>query len=226
MSAGQARVTGKDGGMQITAPVRLVRSIIVTSCMMSLALGAHVMGGSSLPTWPLLVGLAMFALMPIAFLAGRRLSLPVLSGLLVGGQVLLHHIFEMLSSPAACTPQAMHGAGADHAAVGMQCAPVGAASEHLVPHLVDSGAAPIMVIGHLLAVVVMVWILSRGEDAFWSLLAWLRPLIGLPSPIPVTGRLQLPEYAERPVAPPARRNVPADVRRGPPESMHPTMALS
>ena len=226
-SAGQERVmvTGKDGGMQVTAPVRLIRSIIVTSCMMSLALGAHVMAGSSLPTWPLLVGLAMLALMPIAFLAGRRLSLPVLSGLLVGGQVLLHHIFEMLSSPAVCTPQGMHGAGANHPAVGMQCAPIGSVSEHLVPHLVDSGAAPIMVIGHLLAVMVMVWILSRGEDAFWSLLAWLRPLIGLPSPIPVTGRLQLPEYAERTVAPPARRNVPADVRRGPPEIMPRKMAL-
>ena len=228
MSAGQARVMvmGKDGGMQVTAPARLVRSIIVTSCMMSLALGAHVMGGSSLPAWPLLVGLAMFALMPVAFLAGRQLSLPVLSSLLVGGQVLLHHIFEMLSSPATCTPQRMNGAGADHAALGTQCPPIGTASEHLVPHLVDSGAAPIMVIGHLLAVVVMVWILSRGEDAFWSLMAWLRPLIGLSSPILVTGRLQLPEYAERPVAPPARRNVPADVRRGPPESMLPTMALS
>ncbi|WP_181036522.1 hypothetical protein [Arthrobacter sp. B1805] len=218
-------MTGKDGGMQVTAAARLVRSIIVTSCMMSLALGAHLVGGSSLPPWPLLVGLTMFALMPIAFLAGRRLSLPVLSGLLVSGQVLLHHVFEMLSSPAACAPQGVHGAGTDHAAVMMQCPPVGSTSEHLVPHLVDSGAAPIMVIGHLLAVLVMVWILSRGENAFWSLLAWLRPLIGLPSPEPVTGRPQLPEYAERPITPPARRNVPADVRRGPPEIMPRKMAL-
>lgn len=209
--------TGKGGGMQATASARLVRSSIVTSCMMSLALGAHVTGGGSLPAWPLLVGLAMFALVPVAFLAGRRLSLAVLSGLLVGGQVLLHYAFEMLAGPAPCAPQGTHGAGVDHAAFVTQCSPGGPASEHLVPHLVDSGAALVMVIGHLLAVVVMVWVLSRGEDAFWSLLAWLRPLIGLPVPVLVMGWPALPEYAERPVAPPARRNVPADVRRGPPE---------
>ena len=202
--------------MQVTASVRLVRSVIVTSCMMSLALGAHVTGRGSLPAWPLLVGLALFALMPVAFLAGRRLSLPVLSGLLVGGQVLLHHAFEMLSGPASCAPQGVHGAGADHAAAMMQCSLVESTSGHLVPHLVDSGAAPVMVIGHLLAVVVMVWVLSRGENAFWSVLAWLRPLIGPPITAPVIGRPQLAEYAERPVAPPARRNVPRDVRRGPP----------
>lgn len=211
--------TGKDGGMQVTASVRLIRSIIVTSCMMSLALGAHVTGEGSLPAWPLLAGLAVFALVPVAFLAGRRLSLPVLGGLLVGGQVLLHHAFEMLAGPASCAPQGTHGAGVDHAAFVTQCSPVGSASEHLVPHLIDSGAAPVMVIGHLLAVVVMVWVLSRGEDTFWSLLAWLRPLIGLPVTVPVTGRPKLPEYAERPVAPPARRNLPADVRRGPPGLM-------
>ena len=211
--------------MQVTALVRLVRSVIVTSCMMSLALGAHVTGGGSLPAWPLVVGLALLALMPVAFLSGRRLSLPVLSGLLVSGQVLLHHLFEMLSSPAVCTPQGVHGVGVDHAAAMTSCSPVGSVSGHLVPHLVDSGAAPVMVMGHLLAVVVMVWVLSRGEDAFWSLVAWLRPLIGLPVPAPVTGWPQLPEYAERPIAPPARRNVPADVRRGPPETLLREVAL-
>lgn len=211
--------------MQVTAPARFVRSVIVTSCMMSLALGAHAAGRGSLPAWPLLVGLALLALMPVAFLAGRRLSLPVLSGLLVGGQVLLHHAFEMLSSPASCAPQGVHNAGADHAAAVAQCSPVESAPGHLVPHLVDSGAAPVMVIGHLLAVIAMVWVLSRGEDAFWSLLAWLHPLIELPVMAPVVGRPQLAEYAERPVAPPARRNVPSDVRRGPPQPMPRKVAL-
>ena len=203
--------------MQVTASARLIRSVIVTSCMMSLALGAHVVGGSSLPVWPLLVGLALFSLVPVAFLAGRRLSLPVLSGLLLSAQLLLHHLFEMLSAPAVCAPQSTHGAGANHTAALMQCPPAGSAADHLVPHLIDVGAAPVMVIGHLLAVVVMVWVLSRGEDAFWSLLAWLRPLVELPSPVSVPGHPQLPEYAALPLAPPARRNVPADARRGPPE---------
>lgn len=203
--------------MQVTASARLVRSVIVTSCMMSLALGAHAMGGGSLPAVPLLVGVAMFILMPVAFLAGRRLSLPVLSGLLLSAQLLLHHIFEMLSGPAVCAARGGVGAGAHHAAAIAQCSPASPVGGHLVPHFIDVGTAPVMVIGHLLAVVVMVWVLSRGEDTFWSLLAWLRPLVALPVPISVPGYSQLPEYAARPIAPPAWRNVPPDARRGPPE---------
>lgn len=211
--------------MQVTASARLVRSVIVTSCMMSLALGAHVVGGGFLPAVPLLVGVALFILVPVAFLAGCRLSLPVLSGLLLSAQLLLHHIFEMLSGPAACAPQGGSGAGVHHAAVVAQCPPASPAGGHLVPHLIDVSAAPVMVIGHLLAVVVMIWVLSRGEDAFWSLLAWLRPLVELPVPVRVLGYPQLPEYAACPIAPPARRNVPPDARRGPPELVAQNVAV-
>ncbi len=57
--------------MQITAPARFLRSSIVAACVMSLAVGAHVIGGGYLPAWPLLLGLASFALVPVTFFAGR-----------------------------------------------------------------------------------------------------------------------------------------------------------
>jgi hypothetical protein len=74
-----------------------------------------------------------------------------------------------------------------------------------------------MLAGHALATLACALLLSKGEDALWSLAAWLRPLIELPAPFPprpAAARV-LPT---RPLGavPLPRRNLRRDCRRGPP----------
>lgn len=216
---------GRGGVTRTGAPLRLLRSAVVTFCMMSLAVGAHVVGGGILPSTPVLISLASLALMPVAFLARRRLSFPILIGLIAGGQVLLHHSFEMLSKSPSCAPNAVHAGGTGHAGAAAQCATstaptsAGMPSGHFLPHFIDSGAAPLMVMGHLVAVVVMIALLARGESAIFLLMTWLRPLITVADPVPAVIDPILASYSERPIAPPARRPLPVDARRGPPSDL-------
>lgn len=203
--------------MQVGPAARLFRSVLVSMCMMSLAAGAHVVGGGSLPPAILVVALAVFALVPVTLLAGRRLSLPVLTGLLFAGQILLHSAFEMFSNAASCLGGTGHGAGFNHASTTAHCVPEG--SGQILPHMIDAGASPLMLAAHLGAAGVILWMLARGEDAFWALIAWLRPLVRLPQLIPVVQWPQVEPYREDIRVPPSRRNEPVDGWRGPPGAM-------
>ena len=218
------------GVVRISAGARLLRSLIVAACMVSLAAGGHVTGGGSLPALGIIVALAAVALMPVAFLAGRRLPLPSLSVLLIGGQVLLHGAFEMFSTGTSCSPSTGHSTGASgavhHEAVSAACAQSGVdAVGGMVPHVVDSGSSPVMLIVHGAAAAVVVWMLHRGESAFWKLLAWLRPLARIPALAPVVSWPQVAPHREDVSVPRARRNIRFDVRRGPPAQLVLSTAL-
>jgi hypothetical protein len=211
--------------MRVDAAVRLFRSVLVTACVVSLAAGAHVAGGGVLPDLALVAALTVLTLVPVTLVSGRRLSLPVFGGVLAGGQLLLHGAFEMFSGSASCAPaigsttgsaiaSGHAGAGMNHAVNLSQCLPAG--TGQMVPHMIDAGVTPGMVMTHLLATAVTALMLARGEDAFWQLLAWLRPLIRLPETTPVTGWPEVPGYQDNVPAPPAWRNLSADPQRGPP----------
>jgi hypothetical protein len=58
-------------------------------------------------------------------------------------------------------------------------------------HVGTSADSPVMLAGHLLALLVTAWVLRKGEVALWQLLAWLRPPVRLPRPssiVPVRPR--------------------------------------
>lgn len=213
---GRARV-------HVNAVIRLFRSVLVTACVVSLAAGAHVAGGGVLPHFALVVALAALILIPVTLLAGRQLTLPVLNGVLAGGQLMMHTAFEMFSANTSCMPTAdsataaltaHSGMGVNHAMSLSACPPVG--SGHLGLHLIDAGMTPGMIVTHVLATALTVLLLVRGESAFWRLLAWLRPLIGLPPLVPVVRWPEVPGYQSDMPVPLAWRNLSADPQRGPP----------
>jgi hypothetical protein len=211
--------------MRVAAAVRLFRSLLVTACVVSLAAGAHVIGGGALPDPALVAVLAALSLIPVTLLAGRRLSAPVIGSVLAGGQLVLHGAFEMFSISMSCAPatgstmgsaSAHAGAGMTHAANLPHCLPAG--SGQILPHMIDAGVTPGMFAAHILATTATVILLVKGEVAFWQLLAWLRPLTRLPDAVPVLRWPEVPSYQDDVPAPLVWRNLSADPRRGPPTS--------
>ncbi|WP_346960540.1 hypothetical protein [uncultured Arthrobacter sp.] len=195
------------------APFHAVRSAMVATTVVTLAAAAHVVAGGLLPAPAVLS--ALLALTGLVTTTATRLKLnfAAMSALLGAGQVVLHEAFSALSPPAAA---AVTGGGAGRAHHG------GAAflplpADHLPLHQVDSALAWSMLAGHALATLACALLLSKGEDALWSLAAWLRPLIQRPAPFlprPAAARV-LPT---RPLGavPLPWRNLRRDCRRGPP----------
>lgn len=199
--------------MDRSRPVRLLRSALVTGAILSLAAGAHLVAGQTLPAPALLLLLTALLLVPVSCLAQRQLSFTSLVLILGAGQVLLHEAFTAFAAPGPCR-SIPHDAGSQHGASSLDC-PGSAPS--LMAH--DSfGDAPSLALfgGHLAAVVLTAWVMRRGEAALWLLVAWLRPLT-LPAAAVV-----LPPTGPRSVTfddtflPSPWRNLRTDSRRGPP----------
>ena len=203
------------------APFHALRSAIVATTIVTLAAAAHVVAGGQLPAPAILF--AFLALTGLVSTTATRLklNLPAMTGLLGAGQVVLHEAFAAFSTPAGWTgsgPASGTVAGgiaapAHHA--GLATIPVPA--DHLRLHELDSALALSMLAGHALATVACALILAKGEDALWSLAAWLRPLVQLPVavlPQPALTRV-LPRRSVGAVPLPWR-NLRRDCRRGPP----------
>jgi hypothetical protein len=92
--------------MKPRASFRLFRSGLIGSLVLGLAAGGHLAGGGQLPTPPILAALCAITMLPVAALTRFRLSFPVLTGLIGGGQLWLHWGFDALSvgTPAAAAP--------------------------------------------------------------------------------------------------------------------------
>ena len=199
--------------MRTRASFRLLRTGLIGSTILGLAAGGHLAGGGSLPEPAILVALCALTVLPVSVLTKFRLSMPVLAGLLGGGQLWLHWAFHALSGAAPSAGPAVSG----HA--------------HHTPVLaVDSfSAAPPahvaagdwqMFAAHAVATLATAVVLARGEQALWALAAWLRPLAQLPvSSTIVPGRVPGPCVA--PLVLPRDqlvRRMPE--RRGPPLMLH------
>ncbi|MDI3242734.1 hypothetical protein QK292_14340 [Arthrobacter sp. AL08] len=204
------------------APFHALRSAMVALTILSLAAGAHTLAGGQLPVSGIL--LALLALTGLAATTATRLklNLPALAGLLGAGQLLLHEAFTALS------PQALGGSASG---------PAGPAAPHhlaAIPHFLgpelqtaSSGTAAeapfvslLMLAGHALATLLCAVLLARGEDALWSLAAWLRPLLRLPAPV-APDVVAVPAVTGWPAecAPLPWRNLRRDSGRGPPAAV-------
>ncbi len=195
-------------------PFHPLRAAAVSTGILTLAGGAHLLGGGDLPTPGIL--LAVLALTALASTTATRFKLnaAAMAALLGAGQFALHGVFTAFSAPAlaaSAAPMGTHhlaGAGA----------PVVAASTHV--HVVDSAGGMPMLLAHVLATAACAVLLAGGEDALWALAAWLRPLVRLPE-------ATAPDAATAPLVPgppsvsPFRpwRNLRQDSRRGPPSAV-------
>ncbi|MBT2595201.1 hypothetical protein [Arthrobacter sp. ISL-72] len=211
-------------------PFHSLRAAMVAGMIVTLGAAAHVVGGGELPALGIM--LAVLALTGMAATAATRLKLtfPAMASLLGAGQLVLHEAFDAFSSPVGVSPAggspAWPGPPGPGAAEALGHHPVTAplagitldaagAASHL--HEFESSWAAVMLAGHALATIACALLLTKGEDALWSLAAWLRPLIQLPqaaTPDVVTA----PAAAGRPAgsAPLPWRNLRLDCRRGPP----------
>lgn len=152
----------------MSAPFRFPRAFAFTVAMFALAAGAHVLARGVMPHPAIVAGLFALVLLPVMVLARVRVNSPVMAGLLIGGQLVLHEAFSTLSASSGFTP----APGAHvHPGEPLAAAAVAAAPEHL--HAAD----PLMLVLHAAATVSTTLVLARGEAAVWALAAWLRPLI-------------------------------------------------
>ncbi|WP_159704825.1 hypothetical protein [Arthrobacter sp. 18067] len=193
------------------APFHALRSGAISLVIVLLAAGAHVVGGGTLPTAPVLLALVALTAL-VATLATRfKLNLVAMAGLLGGGQLALHEAFTALTPITAIGPGANHHLGGESLSPGVDIA-----TTHT--HELGTAFGAMMLVGHVLATVASAVILTKGEDALWQLAAWLRPLFALPTLV------FRPDAGASPVAPGTPdvfiprpwRNLRQDSRRGPP----------
>ncbi|MBM6620572.1 hypothetical protein JTF08_03015 [Micrococcaceae bacterium RIT802] len=213
--------------MGTAAPLRLWRSAAVTTTVLSLAAGAHVLGGAPLPGLPVLVLLAALVNVPVVLLAGRRMGMRTLVPLLGLGQWSLHHAFAWFATSGTCTGGSGHGVTghAHHAQTVVASCGAGDGSGSISDLHATAWGLP-MLAAHLLAIVLTALALSRGEDALWLLVAWLRPLASLPRPRLIEA--PAPRLQALHAMPVLRPRCPAraERHRGPPSFLHPAPAVS
>lgn len=213
-SAADANVDAQEKGQPVKphASFRLFRSGLIGSIVLGLAAGGHLAGGGPLPEPAILAALCAVTLVPVAALTRFKLSLPVLMGLIGGGQAWLHWAFDAMSAgmPAAVSPALLSGhAGHDPAALNHEALML-AAPVH--------GSAPggLMFTAHAIATLVTALLLARGERALAALADWLSPLFWAPEPaVIVPVRVPRAHFAEA-ILPPKHHSVRLPSRRGPP----------
>ena len=195
-------------------PFHFLRAAAVSAGILTLAAGAHVLGGGDLPGPGIL--LAVLALTGLAATTATRFRLNVaaMTALLGAGQLALHEIFTAFSAPGLATGAL---AADGHHASGAAAPAMGSAA-HL--HGTDSAEGTLMLMAHIVATAACALLLAKGEDALWALAAWLRPLVRLPEAIaPDAGTA--PAVPGPPPVSPFRpwRNLRQDSRRGPPSAV-------
>jgi len=217
-SAAEANVVGKvvaqEKGqpMKSHASFRLFRSGLIGSIILGLAAGGHLAGGGQLPTPAILAALCAVTMVPVAALTRFKLSLPVLTGLIGGGQAWLHWAFEAMSAetPAAVSPALLSG-HAGHT-------PESLNHEALLMAAPAHASAPdgLMFAAHAVATLATALLLAHGERVLGVLADWLGPLFwDAEPPVVVPARAPFP-CAAAAVLPRKHHSVRLPSRRGPP----------
>lgn len=181
--------------------LRLLRGAAASSAATIIAAVSHTIGGGAAPHPLLVVGLVVFLTPLAALLVGRRLRLPRLSAAVMFAQSVFHVLFVVLNATAA-GPIAGAAHGHHHLVV-------------LAP--VASGVAPDagMLGAHLVAAVLTIALLWRGEAIVRAIAAWVRAVLRRRSPVPPRRPMPAPiALTSRSVV----RTVPVACisRRGPP----------
>jgi hypothetical protein len=194
-------------------PFHFLRAASLATTTLTLAAGAHVLGGGDLPAPGILLAVLALSVLVATSATRLKLNFAVMTALLSAGQFALHEIFTVFSSPVVAShpaPDAHHFSAA--------AMPVLDAAAHV--HALASPTSILMLTAHALATAACALLLARGEAALWALAAWLRPLVRLPEA--VTPDAGIPRAVPRaPAVLPHRpwRNLRQDSRRGPPSAV-------
>ncbi len=139
--------------------LRVTRAAAAASVATFVALLSHVVAGGEPPA---LVGVLLVwavSLVVATLLVGRRLSVARLSLTVVAAQVLFHTFFIVCAPAASATSARMHHAASHHAAHMPLAESIGQTSDALAL----SAASGLMWLAHVLAAVLTVVLLHRGE---------------------------------------------------------------
>lgn len=195
--------------MITSASFRLLRTGLIGSIILGLAAGGHMAGGGKLPEPAILMALCALTVLPVAILTRFRLSMPVLAGLLGAGQFWLHWAFCALS-PGVSSAAPLQSGHSGHVSGLLPGTPIAALPAHTAASDWHMFAA------HAVATLGTTLLLARGEQALWSLAAWLRPLVQLPAPTPIQPPRGPAPCAVPAVLPDGLRGLRLPSRRGPP----------
>lgn len=231
-----ARMDEAGGG----AALRNGRAVMTSAVVLSLAAGAHSLGGGDLPPLIVLAALGAFVFLVATALARRRLRLGSLLPALAGIQAALHALLSFLSpTGTAAAGELMAFAGHSHTSVMPDAAasiavlttpllttpllasPLLTAPMLTAPLSPGSGGSSmsVMLVAHAVATLVTAGLLVGADGAARRALHWLRsvvPVLGAPVVGPIaTSPLAVPAQAPRfvPCTPGLARSRP---RRGPP----------
>ncbi|MDR6414155.1 hypothetical protein [Pseudarthrobacter sulfonivorans] len=198
----------------VRAPFHFLRATSLSTGILSLAAGAHVLGGGDLPSPEILLAVLALTVLTATTATRMKLNFAGLAALLGAGQLALHEVFTAFSTPVLAAghpaPDAHHLSGT--------AIPALEATAHL--HATDSTAGVLMVVTHAVATAACALLLAKGEAALWALAAWLKPLIRLPeATAPDAGPPRAVPGA--PAVLPLRpwRNLRQHSRRGPPSAV-------
>ncbi|WP_120522722.1 hypothetical protein [Arthrobacter celericrescens] len=198
-------------------PFHALRSGALALAVLSLAAGAHVIAGGTLPAFPVLLALLALTALATTLATRFKLGLPAVAALLGGGQVLLHEAFTALG-PVAAGPVAE----APHVHHAVQLPVIGDAAQHL--HGLDTSLGWFMLAAHVLATAASALLFAKGEQALWQLASWLRPLWRVLALlfVPDAGTRRARAGAPSAFTPRPWRNLRQDSRRGPPAVVVPS----
>lgn len=133
---------------------------------MTLAAGAHLAGGGTLPPVVVLLVLTLLTGTAAVALTGRRLTGPALAAVLTVQQLALHYLF---AATAGLAPVGCAGAVVGHH--GAATLPAGCtdlvSTTMTEPMSAMSGGS--MLLAHVVATVVTTWFLAHGEARLWAL---------------------------------------------------------
>lgn len=185
---------------------RVTRAVALTAVTVVLAASAHAAAGGALPSLWALLALTVPTACVAALITRRRLSTPLVLGLLGGGQFALHQGFSVLASAGHC--------GAGHSGHHVVVSACSSAPHH--------DPSPGMLAAHVVATLLTGLLLARGEQVLWALVTRLHPRL------PLLQRLNLPvapRLARTPeplFARPRTVSAAVPVRRGPPRRLRAT----
>jgi hypothetical protein len=195
------------------APFHFLRAASLATGALTLAAGAHVLGGGELPAPEILLAVLTFSVLAATTATRLKLNFTAMIALLGAGQLALHEVFTVFSTPVV----ASHPVAETHH-LSAAAFPALDAAAHV--HVLASPTNILMLATHALATAACALLLAKGESALWALAAWLKPLVRLPEA--VTPDAGTPRAVPRtPAVLPHRpwRNLRQDSRRGPPSAV-------
>jgi hypothetical protein len=195
------------------APFHFLRAASLATGTLTLAAGAHVLGGGDLPGPGILLAVLALSVLVATAATRLKLNLAAVTALLGAGQFALHEVFTVFSTPLAAAPPPPDAHHFSAAAI-----PLLDTAAHV--HALASPPSILMLGVHALATAACALLLAKGEAALWALAAWLRPLGRLPRAVtPDAGTPRAVPHT--PAVLPHRpwRNLRQDSRRGPPSAV-------